>query len=155
MNQTIEPEKLNAHVIAKINDDYYKTSKVIIEKTNSIKINKCLNELKKILTYESQKNKVSISYNDINEKYEDRLQVIKINITHLDKKMNTPYRNLNIYDYVFQDIIKAIPNGFKFHGIDTSIFFHDKKDSFIIKDNEDSLSIELTMTFMKETKYKF
>lgn len=150
-DQTTEP-KLNAHVIAKINDDYYKTSKVIVEKTNSIKINKCFDELKKILTYESQNKKITISYTDVNKKYEDRLQVIAITIKHLDENNIMTYRKIDLYASVFQDILNAIPKGFKLHGIESTNFFMEKKEYF---DKKDRLSLELRISFMKETKYKF
>lgn len=150
MNQTTTEPKLNAHVIAKINDDFYKTSKVIIENTKSLKINECFNELKKILTYESQTKEIRISYTDVNKKYEDRLQVIAIRIKHLNESNINEYRNINLYDSVLQEITKTIPKGFRLQNISATNFFMDQNFN-----KEDRLSLELVISFYKETKYKF
>lgn len=148
-----EDEK-NAHVIAKINDDYYKTSKVVIPKdVKSKKLQKCFEQLKRDFTYESQKNVVTVSYIDVNEKYSfERRQVISVEIeeSNTDPKQ---HKSIYLHDRQIKDIKKALPNSFVFYNVSTAIFYH-KKEDYLSK-KQDEQTIHLKIEFDKTTKKEF
>ncbi len=145
----------NAHVITKINEDFYKTSKVEIPKKDvkSKKLQNCFEQLKRELCYESQKNKVEINYLDINEKYSDkRRQVIQIRIQE-ESTDPKKHRSISVHDRIFKDIQKTLPKGFVFSNIQTMVHYHAKEESFFYK--EDSQSLDVQIDYEKETKKIF
>lgn len=151
-----EKPKLDAHVIAKINEDFYRTSKVEIPKdVKSKKLQKCFEQLKRDFTYESQKNVVKVQYTDLNQIYDyERRQIITVEITESNRD---PQQHKSIYfsDTQFKNIQKTLPNGYVFRHVSTAIFYHKKEDYVFSHQKHDEQALHLEIQFEKITKKVF
>lgn len=129
----------NAHVYAKMNEDYFSTSKVIVptdEIYNRQKytplVKEAFRQLKREFTGKSQDHKVTVNYIDLEADYiTKRRQVFQVKIEQ--DVATTGIQSLGFADHELADIVKSIPMGFKLSGIRTSIYNSDihNQDRFI------------------------
>lgn len=156
--QEQKQENQNAHVYAFRNEEYYKTSKVetpqntSYRKTYSERILKVFEEFKREFTYESQKQKVKISYLDMEKDYLDpRRQIFSIVFEeNLDdsKKIQSNGFSKNQR----KRIEEILPKGFKLESFETSIFFYKDEDPRNYFGKIPEPKVQTKITYEKEGK---